>query len=136
MNCNDTVPTYLCPHENRKVSRKIEELEEDCKELKDKLSHHETSLNRKWQANMELSQRLTELEEANKEFLGKIKELELFQDITRLHYEIAAKNTRPHKCPVCLKVPLAEMKIQITSNGNNKLIFECHACEGTGIVWG
>lgn len=45
-------------------------------------------------------------------------------------------NVKPHRCPVCDGKPLTEVKIQKTLSGLDKLIIECHGCNGTGIVWG
>ena len=62
-----------------------------------------------------------------------IKEIKRFQDITHLEYK---SNKKPHKCPVCDGKVLNEIKIQRTESGRDKLVLECHACEGRGIVWG
>lgn len=47
----------------------------------------------------------------------------------------ATETEKPHKCPVCLNKPLQELKITRTESGNDKLVIECHACNGTGVLW-
>lgn len=42
----------------------------------------------------------------------------------------------PYKCPVCDGKVLHDIKITRTESGNDKLVIECHACDGRGIVWG
>lgn len=78
---------------------------------------------RRWDANIEASQRITELE-------GRIKESERFQDITHAQYQKVITGKIPHKCPVCdgsagVKHPLTGLLLPAC----------CHACEGKGFIW-
>lgn len=43
---------------------------------------------------------------------------------------------KPHKCPVCSGQSIQDIKIVKTDSGLDKLVLECHACAGKGIVWG
>jgi hypothetical protein len=89
-----------------------------------RMDHHEASLQRKWQANTELSQRLSEIED-------------LVNAIRGSYNNLCAPSLKqiPHKCPVC--------------DGNKKVLDKlcsftnagvhyrnCGSCEGKGIVWG
>ena len=45
------------------------------------------------------------------------------------------QDEKPHRCPVCDGKPISELKIVKTESGLDKLLIECHACDGKGIVW-
>lgn len=49
--------------------------------------------------------------------------------------DVAQKH--PHKCPLCYGKTPQEIKIEKNPlTGNDKLLIDCHACLGAGIVWG
>lgn len=99
--------------------------------LEEKISLHEINLNRKWQANTELSNRLSEIE-------SHLKEVCRFQDITNAQYKVNI-HKKPHKCPVC-DGNKKRIYLNTDVNGDNfkSQVQEnkCHVCEGKGIVWG
>lgn len=101
------------------------ELEEKLTVLENKMDIHDTSLKRKWQANTELSNRLTDVERAlenYREYRTAIEDLE-----TDVMYLKEGSNKKPHKCPVC------EGKGYYFPGPLYKE--NCPSCEGTGIVW-
>lgn len=106
--------------------------------LEEKMDIHATSLNRKWNANSELSQRFIELERCidfmkendvnrNTHYLS---QFERIDEILNLIKEGNMRDGRkPHKCPVCDGYGKILSLIAQESN-------KCNACEGKGVIWG
>jgi hypothetical protein len=118
------------------------------KVLEEKMDIHETSLNRKWIANSELSLRLAELERCidwmkendfnrNTYYLSQFKRIDEIVSVIDEIVDIIPEDDmregrKPHKCPVCDGIGkncvIGEIRgLPIKSD-------KCHSCEGNGIV--
>lgn len=87
--------------------------------------------------NIQAKKRLINNEVSVHELEIHFKKLEKHVEQMTEHYlRKVITNAKPHKCPVCNGKPLGEIQITRTENGRDKLLIECHACEGKGIVWG
>lgn len=109
--------------ENRKVSRKFDEIESQLKRLEGFI-HPDLIL---W-ARVDVTGRLEILEKLSKRFEDDIHDLQVFK---------SAKVKLPHKCPVCNGSGEWELQsIDETIRNDNKRFKTCHSCEGKGVLWG
>lgn len=46
------------------------------------------------------------------------------------------KAKKPHKCPVCDGKPNLPLQFRDKNNEHIEFIADCHACEGSGVIWG
>jgi hypothetical protein len=97
--------------ENRKVARKIDELELWTKK-------HEKE-------GVEYG---NEFEEINKKITQQLSEINFSINHILCDLDTGYRNKKPHKCPVCDGIGGTKVSGTIDE--------ECHACEGKGIVWG
>lgn len=105
----------LQTEENQKVSKRLDELEEQSKERAHLINY---------KSYLALSDKIEDLE-------SRIKECERFQDITHEQYKFVIKK-KPHTCPACNGNVTKIYKI--TSDLSTQEY--CISCEGKGIVWG
>ncbi len=127
------------------ISNRVSKVEDDIISLYRKIEFYENSIKRKWQANTELSERLTKIEEELEPY-DLSEHDELIHDLVNIgaesrliklerhfsgDYQLIASTKKPYKCPVCkgsggIKHPLTGIIAPAV----------CGACEGKGIVWG
>lgn len=124
--------------ENRKISRRVDELEEYLREIK--LLYSNPLQQQVWQES--ISTRLSELEEWTRKdediIYERLEKLEGLLDFTKnllntkIHLdEKLGTHKKPYCCPVCAdKGYWNSIENSIACGG------QCKACEGKGIVWG
>lgn len=111
----------------------VKRLEERLNNLEEQAAIHKTNLNRKWDANTELSQRLTEVET----------ELNTVRALGSRAYH----PRKPHKCPVCdgsgFSATIRKANdgfevhgILVEKDETFMHTENCTPCQGKGIVWG
>lgn len=61
------------------------------------------------------------------------------KDIFSGDYQLVATKLTPYKCPVCDGTGHTDEDVMIRlvkNKGEPVKVYDCHACEGKGIVWG
>ncbi|MDP4145593.1 MAG: hypothetical protein Q8936_14095 [Bacillota bacterium] len=111
----------------------ISELRCRIKELEDRINNLEMD---------DSDERLHDIE--NIEAEKRLIELERFQEITHAQYQKVIKEKKPHTCPNCgglglyYNAPTNSMYEQLvdTKDEQGRIVKNCYACEGKGIIWG
>lgn len=124
--------------ENRKISKRVDELEEYLREIK--LLYSNPLQQQVWQES--ISTRLSELEEWTRKdediIYERLEKLEGLLDFTKnllntkIHLdEKHGTRKKPHKCPLCEGSGVDLLAIHPELKKCN-----CRGCEGKGILWG